>query len=335
MPGHSSLTGARKAAILLLALGGDVAADIMRHFTEHEIEELTVEIAKVRELPGEAVAPILEEFAQLAQAHGYILQGGFTSAREFLHKALGKERGDEILDRLSLTAGRAVFASLSKADPKQLSEFLHREHPQTIALVLANLEPETAALVLTNLPAEVRIDIVHRLATMETTSPEILKQVDQVLERRLASMFTQEVSVIGGSKAVAEILNHIDRAAEKVILEGLETLAPQLTEDIRRLMFTFDDIGRLDDRAIQRLLKDVEQKELALALKAADETVFTKISSNLSERAQGLLKQEIEFLGPVRLKDVEDAQAGIVRIVRQLEEAGEIFVASREGDVLV
>jgi flagellar motor switch protein FliG len=335
MAGATQMSGARKAAILLLTLGADTSADIMRHLSEREIEELTLEISKIRELPSEAVGPVVEEFAQLAQAHGYILQGGLTSARDFLHKAIGPDRGNEILDRLSLSFGHALFMSLGKADPKQLSDFLRREHPQTIALILANLDPETAAVVLTNLAPEARVDVVQRLATMETTSPEILKQVDQVLERRLGSMFAQDVSIVGGTKAVAEILNHVDRPSEKQIFEALEPINPQLTEEIRRLMFTFDDIARLDDRAIQRLLKDIEQKDLALALKAAAETVFTKITANLSERAQTMLKQEIEYLGPVRLKDVEDAQATIVRVVRQLEEAGEIFIASRDGDVLV
>jgi flagellar motor switch protein FliG len=334
--GPPPLSGARKAAILLLTLGADVSADIMRHFTEREIEELTLEISKIRELPSQAVGPVVEEFAQLAQAHGYILQGGLTSARDLLHKALGKAKSDEILDRLSLSFSHQVFTSLSKADPRQLSDFLRREHPQTVALILANLDPETAALVLTNLAPEVRVDIVQRLATMETTSPEILKQVDQVLEKRLASVFTQEVSVVGGTKAVAEILNHVDRPAEKGIFEALEPLNPQLTEEIRRQMFTFDDLVRLDDRGIQRLLKDVEQKDLAMALKAASDGVRSKILSNLSERAQNLLRQEIEYLGPARLKDVQDAQAAIVRTVRQLEDAGEIFIASHDaGDVLV
>ena len=332
----TTLTGTRKAAVLLLTLGADISADIMRHFSEREIEELTVEISKIRELPSEAVATIVEEFAQLAQAHGYILQGGLGSARDFLHKALGKDRGDEILDRLAMSFTHQNFASLNKADPKQLSDFLRREHPQTIALILGNLEPETAAIVLTNLAPEARVDIVQRLATMETTSPDILKQVDQILERRLSTMFTQEVNVVGGTKAVAEILNHVDRPAEKGIFEALEPLNPQLTEEIRRQMFTFDDIGRVDDRGIQRLLKEVEQKDLALALKAASDGVRAKIFGNLSERAQGLLRQEIEYLGPVRLKDVEDAQVSIVRVVRQLEEAGEIFIASQDaGDVLV
>jgi len=227
------------------------------------------------------------------------------------------------------------FQSIRKADPKQISDFIRREHPQTIALILANLEPELAAVVLGNLTAEVRVDIVQRLASMETTSPEVIKQVDQVLERRLSTVFTQEVSLVGGTKAVAEILNRIDRGTEKQIFESLEPANPKLAEEIRRLMFTFDDLSRLDDRGIQRLLKEVEQKDLALALKAASQEVAEKIYKNLSERAQGLLKQEIEYLGPVRLRDVEEAQAGIVRVVRTLEEAGEIVVAGGGDDVLV
>lgn len=333
--GIEHLSGLRKCAILLVTLGADVSAEVMRQLSEQEIEDVTVEISKIRELPSEAVMAVLEEFAQLVQAHSYILEGGLSYAREVLHKALGTSRGDEILDKLQMTFQPQPFSSIRKADPKQLSDFLRREHPQTVALILANMDSDVAAHVLTNLGPEARVDVVQRLATMETTSPEVIKQIDQVLERRLASLFTQEVSVVGGAKAVAEILNRVDRSAEKQIFEALEPANPQLADEIRRLMFTFDDIVRLDDRSIQRLLKEVDQKDLALALKAATEAVVNKVFANLSERAQTMLRQEIEYLGPRRLKDVEDAQASIVRMVRQLEEQGEIYVSNREGEVLV
>jgi flagellar motor switch protein FliG len=332
-----NLTGLRKAAILMVTLGADASAAIMRQLSEHEIEELTVEISKIRELTPATVEGVLEEFSQLAQARSYVVQGGVSYAREVLLKAVGNERTDEILDRLQVSLQPQLFGAVRKTDPKHLSDFIRREEPQTIALILANLEAEMAAQVITHLPPEVRIDVVQRLATMEMTSPEVIKQIDQVLERRLATLFSQEVSIVGGAKAVAEILNRVDRTAEKQIFEGLEPANPQLAEEIRRLMFTFDDIARLDDRSMQRLLKEVDQKELARALKAAAENVAQKIFANLSERAQTMLRQEIEYLGPVRLRDVEDAQGKIVRIVRALEEAGEIIVLGKQetGDVFV
>ena len=332
-----NLTGLRKAAILMVTLGADASAGIMRQLGEDEIEELTVEISKIRELTPSTVEGVLEEFSQLAQARSYIVQGGVSYAREVLLKAVGTTRTDEILERLQVSLQPQLFGAVRKTDPKHLSDFIRREEPQTIALILANLEAEMAAQVVTNLPPETRIDVVQRLATMEMTSPEVIKQIDQVLERRLATLFSQEVSIVGGAKAVAEILNRVDRTAEKQIFEGLEPANPQLAEEIRRLMFTFDDIARLDDRSMQRLLKEVDQKELARALKAAAENVAQKIFANLSERAQTMLRQEIEYLGPVRLRDVEDAQGKIVRIVRALEEAGEIVVLGKQetGDVFV
>ena len=332
-----NLTGLRKAAILMVTLGADASAGIMRQLGEDEIEELTVEISKIRELTPSTVEGVLEEFSQLAQARSYIVQGGVSYAREVLLKAVGTTRTDEILERLQVSLQPQLFGAVRKTDPKHLSDFIRREEPQTIALILANLEAEMAAQVVTNLPPETRIDVVQRLATMEMTSPEVIKQIDQVLERRLATLFSQEVSIVGGAKAVAEILNRVDRTAEKQIFEGLEPANPQLAEEIRRLMFTFDDIARLDDRSMQRLLKEVDQKELARALKAAAEAVAQKIFANLSERAQTMLRQEIEYLGPVRLRDVEDAQGKIVRIVRALEEAGEIVVLGKQetGDVFV
>jgi flagellar motor switch protein FliG len=331
------LSGLRKAAILMVTMGADASAAIMRQLTEQEIEELTVEISKIRELTPATVEAVLEEFTHLAQARSYIIQGGLSYAREVLLKAVGNQRTEEILERLQVSLQPQLFGAIRKTDPKHLSDFIRREDPQTIALILANMEAEMASQVLTNLPPEARVDVIQRLATMEMTSPEVIKQIDQVLERRLATLFSQEVSIVGGAKAVAEILNRVDRTAEKQIFEGLEPANPQLAEEIRRLMFTFDDISRLDDRSMQRLLKEVDQKELARALKAAAESVAQKIFGNLSERAQTMLRQEIEYLGPVRLKDVEDAQGKIVRIVRALEEAGEIVVLGRNetGDVFV
>lgn len=333
---HDTLSGTRKAAILLVSLGADVSAELFKRLSEDEVEELTTEISRVGEVPAEVTRTVMEEFSQLAQARSYILKGGLAYAREVLRKAFPPARADEILARLQASLQPAPFSSMRKTDPKHLSDFIRREHPQTVALILANLEADMAAEVLAILPAEMRSDVVLRLATMETTSPEVVKSIDQVLEKRMASLFTQEVALVGGVKAVAEILNRVERAAEKQIFESLERTNPQLAEEIRRLMFTFDDIVRLDDRSIQRVLKEVEQKDLAMALKAAGQPVLEKIFQNLSERAQTMLKQEIEYLGPVRLKDVEDAQVRIVEAIRTLEEEGEVFIAGKDaGEILV
>jgi len=224
---------------------------------------------------------------------------------------------------------------MRKTDPKQLSDFIRREHPQTVALILANLEPEVAAVVLSKLPPETRTQVVLRMAKMDTTSPDIVKSIGQVLEKRMASLLNQEVALVGGLKTVADILNRIDRSAEKQVFESLEQTHAQLATDIRRLMFTFDDIVRLDDRSIQRVLMEVEQDDLARALKAAGEAVRAKIFENLSERAQTVLKQEIEYLGPVRLKDVEEAQMRIVQTIRALEAEGEVIVPGKDSEETV
>jgi flagellar motor switch protein FliG len=330
-PGIAPLSGTRKAAILLVTLGAEASAPILRQLTEAEIEDLTVEISKMRDLPQDTVHAVLDEFVELAHSHSYIMQGGFAYAREVLHKALGPGRADEVLGKVQVHFDRQPFLSIHHADPKQLADFIRREQPQTIALILANMEPEGAAHVLAQFPPDTRVDVVQRLATMETTSPEVIKQVDQVLERRFESVPAKDASAAGGTKAVAKILNRIDRSAEKFILEALEPANPELAEEIRRLLFVFDDLARLDGRAMQRLLKDVEQKDLALAMKAAADAVVDKIHANLSEHGRNLLRQEIEHLGPVRLRDVEDAQARILRVVRALEEAGEVVIASHRG----
>lgn len=337
MPSNiDALSGTRKAAILLVTLGTDASAEIFKRLIDPEIEELTTEISRVGEVSSDVTRAVLEEFSQLAQARSYILKGGLAYAREVLRKAFAPARADEVLARLQLALQPAPFAAMRKTDPKHLSDFIRREHPQTVALILANLESEMAAEVLANLPPEMRSEVVLRLANMETTSPEVVKSVDQVLEKRMASLFTQEVALVGGIKTVAEILNRIERSAEKQIFESLEQTHPRLAEDIRRLMFTFDDIVRLDDRSIQAVLKEVEQKDLAMALKAAGQPVVQKIFQNLSERAQTMLKQEIDYLGPVRLKDVEDAQVRIVETIRALEEEGEVFIAGKDaGEILV
>jgi flagellar motor switch protein FliG len=326
-----SLSGLRKAAIFLVSLGADASAQVFKLLDEAEIEVLSAEISRLRDVSGNVTAAVLKEFTQMALAQEYITKGGINYAMEVLDKALGRQRALEIISRLQANLQPAPFAVMKKADPKHLLDFIRREHPQTIALILANLESDSASVILSELPPENQIDVVLRLANMDKTSPEVLKQIEQVLEKRVSAVFAQEVSSMGGVKAVAEILNRVDRNTEKKIFQTLEEIEPELAEQIKRLMFTFEDLILVDDRGIQRVLKEVDQRDLALALKAAGEDVSGKVYKNMSERAAAIIRQEIEYLGPVRLRDIEDAQLRIVSITRRLEETGEIIIAGRGG----
>jgi flagellar motor switch protein FliG len=280
---------------------------------------------------------VLDEFHQMALAQEYIAQGGVAYASEILERALGPKRAREILERLKGQIQPAAFEIVKKVDPKNLLDFIRREHPQTIALILANMDPKQAAQTLSELAADLQSDVVLRIATMDKTNPEVIKQIETILESRLSSLFTQEVSISGGVKSVAEIMNRLDRSTERSLLGTLQEQDGELAESIRRLMFTFEDIVHVDDRGVQRILKELDQRDLALALKAAGPEVGGKIFKNMSERAAGLLKEEIGYLGPVRLRDVEESQRRIVDIVRRLEESGEIIVQGRGGqdDIVV
>lgn len=326
-----NLTGQQKAAILLVSLGAETSAQVFKAMNEEEIEELTTEISRLRNVASGTTGAILEEFHQMALAQEYITQGGVAYAAEVLERAVGPKRAKEILDRLRGVLQPAAFEMVKKVDPKSLLDFIRREHPQTIALILANMEPTQAARILSELPGDLQSDVVLRIATMDKTSPEVIRQIESILESRLSSMFTQEVSVSGGVKSVAEIMNRLDRSTERALLGALQEHEPDLAENIRRLMFTFEDLVHVDDRGVQRILKETEQRDLALALKAAGPDVANKIYRNMSERAGSLLKEEIGYLGPVRLKDVEDAQRRIVDAVRRLEETGEVIIQGRGG----
>jgi flagellar motor switch protein FliG len=334
--GLDALSGTRKAAILLIALGSDTAAAVLRHLSPEEIEELTVEIARLRDVPADLLDAVIADFADLAGARSYLLQGGIQYARDTLERAVGAPRAKEILERLPGPVLAPPLAMLQRVDPSHLAEFLRREDAQTCAVILAHLDPPQAAQVLSELPPDLRVPVVERLASLETTSPEVLKGIEQVLERRLAALSIAQAPAAGGPRAAAELLNRTERAVEKQVFEGLEISSPGLAEQIRALMVTFDDLVRLDDRGMRRLLAEVDQKDLALALKAASERVRQRIFANLSERAQTMLRQELDFLGPVRLRDAEEAQTRIVRRVRALEEAGEIVLhGPQDTDVYV
>ncbi|NPV25920.1 MAG: flagellar motor switch protein FliG [Firmicutes bacterium] len=329
------LSGRQKAAILMIALGPEMSAQIFKHLKEDEIEQLTLEIANVRKINQERRDEVIQEFYQMCMASEYINQGGIDYAKQVLERALGNQKAVEILNRITASLQVRPFDFIRKTDPSQLLNFIQSEHPQTIALIMAYLDPEKAAVILSALPHDRQADVARRIAIMDRTSPEIIKEVERVLERKLSSLVPQEVASAGGVKAVVQVLNRVDRGTEKTIMEALEIQDPELAEEIKKLMFVFEDIVQLDDRAIQRILREIDSHDLALALKGSSEEVAAKINRNMSKRAQEILREEIDFMGPVRLRDVEEAQQRIVSVIRRLEEAGEIIIARGGGDEII
>jgi flagellar motor switch protein FliG len=331
MPEIDTFTGARKAAIFLAAMGADVSAKVFKSLDEAEIETLSTEISRLPNVDEGITSDVLREFMEMALTKQYITTGGLNYALEILEKALGKPRAVEVVGRIQAAVQPARFSAVRRADPNQLAGILRREHPQMVALILANLEPEIGASIVDVLPEDMRAEVVVRMATIDKTSPEVIRQIEQVLEKQVSAGFAAGVSYNAGTKTVAEILNRVEPAAQKTILERLDEHSPALAEEIRGLMFTFEDLIYVDDRGLQRVIADVEQKDLVLSLKAAGEQVVAKIFKNMSERTAGIVKQEIEFLGPVRLKDVEEAQRRVVGVARKLKDAGEIIVMGQGG----
>lgn len=327
MPVTTELTSKQKAAILVIALGPEVSSGVLRHLRDDEVEQLTLELANVRQVSPEQRQQILQEFRSLAEAQGYIQQGGLAYAREVLQKALGANKAMEILNRLTASLQVRPFEFIRRTDPGQLLNFLQNEHPQTVALILAYLEPKQAAAIMSALPPDLQADVVRRIAIMDRTSPEIVREVERILERRLAAFTNQAAAVSGGVKSVVGVLTNVDRSTEKGIMQQIERDDPALAEEIKKLMFTFDDIVTLDDRSIQRVLREVDlNADLPLALKLSNDQVKEKIFRNLSQRATQNLKENMEYLGPVRLRDAETAQQRIVAVIRRLEEEGEIVI---------
>lgn len=331
----SELTGKQKAAILLISLGPDVSAQIYKHLSEEEIEKLTLEISSVRKVDSHMKEAILEQFHQIALAQDYIAQGGIGYAKTVLEKALGADEASNIIDRLTSSLQVRPFDFARKADASQILNFIQNEHPQTIALILSYLEPEKAGQILSELPQEMQADIAKRIALMDSTSPEIINEVEQILERKLSTTVTQDYTQTGGIEAVVEVLGGVDRSTERTILDALEIQDPELAEEIKKRMFVFEDIVTLDSRAIQRVIRDVENEDLMLSLKVASDEVKEIIFKNMSKRMADTFKEEMEFMGPVRLRDVEEAQTRIVSVIRRLEEAGEIVVARGGGDDII
>ena len=331
----SEISGTQKAAILLITLGPERSAGIFKHLKEEEIEELTLEIANTRTVGPDVKEAILEEFYGVCLAQQYIAEGGIGYAKELLEKSLGSEKALDVIGRLTASLQVKPFEFIRKTDPSQLINFIQDEHPQTIALILSYMAPQQAAQILSSLAPDRQADVAKRIAVMDRTSPDVIKEVEGILEQKLASLVNQDYTIIGGVDSVVEILNSVDRGTEKHIMESLEIEEPELADEIRKKMFVFEDILLLDDRSIQRVLRDVDNNDLGIALKAANEQVQNAVFNNLSKRLATMIKEDMEFMGPVRMKDVEEAQQKIVNIIRKLEDSGEIVISRGGGDEIV
>lgn len=320
------LTNREKAAIILIAMGKEISAQVMRHLSEQEIERLSTEIVKVQNIDSKTEIAVLKEFLSMLQASEYINEGGIDFAKEVLEASIGKARADNMIRKIQTTMNPTGFSLLKDVDPIHLLEFIRSEHPQTIALILSQLNPAQASQVLGQLPEDVQTDVAMRIATMEKISPEVIHEIESVLDIHLKEVISGNLSASGGVKAVASILNLVDRSTEKSILGNMEMENPELASSIKNLMFVFEDLLILDDRSIQMLLKEVDTKELAIALKAASEELKNKIFKNVSERVVQMITEEMEYAGPTRLSVVEESQQRIVEIVRRLEEEQQIVV---------
>ncbi|MFP7477643.1 flagellar motor switch protein FliG [Terribacillus saccharophilus] len=329
------LTGKQKAAVLMISLGADTAANVYKHLTEEEIERMSLEISSVKKVDSAEKESIIDQFHQIAIAQDYISQGGIAYAKSILEKALGEEEAAAIMNRLTSTLQVRPFDFARKADPTQILNFIQNEHPQTIALVLSYLDPEQSGQILSELPQDMQADVAKRIATMSSTSPEIISQVEQILEKNLSATATQDYTQTGGIQAVVEVLNGVDRSTERTILDELEVQDPELAEEIKKRMFIFEDIVTLDNRAIQRVIREVENDDLKLSLKVASDEVKDIVFQNMSDRMAQTFREEMEFMGPVRLKDVEEAQSRIVSVIRRLEEVGEIIISRGGGDDII
>ncbi len=330
--GDTGMTGPRKTAILLVSLSRDVAGVILKKLDEITVEAVTREIAHLNHVTSEEREAVVNEFHALALAKSYTEAGGLAYARALLGQSLPEKDAKRILEQIERQFYAKPFNFLQKTETESLLTFIIDEHPQTIALILAHLLPEKASEILSGLSDEKKVEVVSRISRMEQTSPEVIKEVEKSLEQRLSGLMADGLQRVGGVESVASILNLVDRSTEKGILEALEQEDPELVEQIRRLMFVFEDILLVNDRGVQAFLKEVETADLVLALRTATDELKEKIFSNMSERAAQNIKEEMEYMGPVRLSDVEGAQQKIVDIVRRLEEAGEIIITGRGGD---
>ena len=332
---EEKISGIQKAAILLIALGPERSSHIFKHLKEEEIEELTLEIANTRSVTPQLKEEIIDEFYQVCLAQQYIAEGGIGYAKELLEKALGSDKAMDVISKLTASLQVKPFEFVRKTDASQLLNFIQDEHPQTIALILSYLSPQQAAGIIGALTPDKQTDVAKRIATMDRTSPDVVKEVENILEQKLASLVSQDYTIVGGVDSVVEVLNTVDRGTEKHIMENLEIEEPELADEIRKKMFVFEDILMLDDRSIQRVLREVENGELAVALKNANEDVQNAIFNNMSTRLADMIREDMEYMGPVRLKDVEEAQQKIVNVIRRLEDSAEIVISRGGGDEII
>ncbi|MBQ9120658.1 MAG: flagellar motor switch protein FliG [Lachnospiraceae bacterium] len=335
MKGTDEYSGLQKTAILMIALGPERSSKIFKHLKEEEIEQLTLEIANTRSVSQATKDAVMDEFYEVCLAQQYIAEGGIAYAKDLLEKALGTEKAMEVIGKLTASLQVRPFEFIRKIDPAQLLTFIQDEHPQTIALILSYLSAGQSAALIGALAPDKQADVAKRIAQMDRTSPDVLKEVERVLEKKFASLVNQDYTIAGGVDAIVDILNTVDRGTEKHIMETLEIEEPELADEIRKKMFVFEDILSLDDRSIQRVLREVQNDELAIALKSTGEEVQEVIFNNMSKRLSAMIKEDMEFMGPVRMKDVEEAQQKIVNIIRKLEDSGEIVISRGGGDEIV
>ncbi len=332
---RKGLRGREKAAVLMISLGPEIAAQVYKHMDEADIEVVTLEIANLRKVTPAEKEEVLREAQEMLMAQEFIAQGGVEYAKTLLEKALGPEKAKQLLAKLTASLQVRPFDFMRRTDSQQILSFIQGEHPQTIALIMSYLSPEQAAQVMTGLAPALQAEVARRIATMDRITPEVLREVERILERKLSTVLTQDFTVAGGVDALVEIINRVDRGTERNIIETLEEQDPELAEEIKKRLFVFEDIIGLEDRSLQRVLREVDMKDLALALKGASEELREKFFRNMSKRAAQMLKEDMEFMGPVRVRDVEEAQQKIVNVIRQLEEAGEIVVARGGGEELI
>ena len=335
MSKNLEISGVQKAAVLLISLGPEKSASIFKHLKEDEIEQLTLEIANTRSVNPATKEQVLDEFYEICLAQQYIAEGGIAYAKELLEKALGEDKAKDVIGKLTASLQVRPFEFVRKADASQMLNFIQDEHPQTIALILSYLSSGQASAIISALAPDKQADVAKRIAQMDRTSPDVIKEVERVLERKLSSLVNQDYTIVGGVDSIVSILNTVDRGTEKHIMETLEIEEPELADEIRRKMFVFEDILTLDDRSIQRVLREVDNNELAVALKASNEEVQNVVFNNLSKRLAAMIREDMEFMGPVRLKDVEEAQQKIVNIIRKLEDSAEIIISRGGGDEIV
>lgn len=330
------LSGVQKSAVLFITLGPEISSNIVKKLPENDIQKITFEIANTTRIKPELKDAVIDEFINLNKAKDYILEGGTEYAKNLLSKALGVQKAMEIMEKVGeATQQYRPFGVARKADSQQLLSLIMNEHPQTIALILSYIQPEKAGQILSGLPVEIQSDVARRIANMKSTSPTVVREVEEVLEKKLSTVIRSDLATIGGIGSLVQILNQVDRGTEKNIIERLENDEPELAEKVRSSLFVFEDIIGLDNASIQRVIREVDTKDFALALKGSSEEVADAIYKNMSKRAAATLKEDIEYLGPVRLVDVEKSQQNIVGIIRRLDEAGEIIIARGGGDAII